>query len=237
MKAAVLHRYDEKLTAKEFVSYEDVVDPRIERPTDVIVRIGGAGVCRTDLHVVEGIWRDKSNVNLPYILGHENAGWVEEVGKEVEGVKKGDPVIVHPKITGGTCLACRRGFDMHGPGAFPGLDCNGGYAEFLCTSERNIVALPRSLARAVRAQQRSTWISPWISRPFSFQSNSMDLANSTLQTALLLARKFDSYIEGAPARSCIALSLSIRSQPVAGTRIARQSDQGVSDALTQISYR
>ena len=78
-------------------------------------------------------------------MGHENAGWVEEVGKEVEGIKVGDPVIVHPKITGGTCLACRRGFDMHGPGKFPGLDCNGGYAEFLCTSERNIVPLPKTL--------------------------------------------------------------------------------------------
>ena len=54
MKAAVLHSYDESLTRDEFVRYEDVADPKIEGPTDVIVRIGGAGVCRTDLHVVEG---------------------------------------------------------------------------------------------------------------------------------------------------------------------------------------
>ena len=71
---------------------------------------------------------------------------VEAIGKEVEGIKVGDPVIVHPKISGGTCLACRRGFDMHGPGKFPGLDCNGGYSEYLCTSERNIVPLPKTLA-------------------------------------------------------------------------------------------
>ena len=71
MKAAVLHQYDETLTAREFVTYEDVVDPRIEAPTDVIVRIGGAGVCRTDLHIVEGIWREKSNVNGGAVaLGH-----------------------------------------------------------------------------------------------------------------------------------------------------------------------
>jgi len=57
MKAAVLHAYDEKLSGKEFVTYEDVVDPKIGRPSDVIIRIGGAGVCRTDLHIVEGIWR------------------------------------------------------------------------------------------------------------------------------------------------------------------------------------
>jgi hypothetical protein len=74
MKAAVLHAFDEKLTAKEFVRYEDVADPKISRPMDVIVRIGGAGVCRTDLHIVEGIWRSKVDVKLPYVMGHENAG-------------------------------------------------------------------------------------------------------------------------------------------------------------------
>ena len=150
MKAQVLTNYDDALTADQWVTLQDVADPKIEKSTDVIVRIGGAGVCRTDLHIIEGIWRphmDPTGDNLlPLIMGHENAGWVEAVGKEVEGIKVGDPVIVHPKISGGTCLACRRGFDMHGPGKFPGLDCNGGYSEFLCTSERNIVPLPKTLA-------------------------------------------------------------------------------------------
>ena len=72
------------------------------KSTDVIVRIGGAGVCRTDLHIIEGVWTphmdpDRKSL-LPMIMGHENAGWIEEVGSEVEGFKKGDPVIVHPKI-------------------------------------------------------------------------------------------------------------------------------------------
>jgi NAD+-dependent secondary alcohol dehydrogenase Adh1 len=150
VKAQVLKRYDDPLTAKQWVAEESVPDPKIEKSTDVIVRIGGAGVCRTDLHIVEGVWRAYTDPTgdklLPLIMGHENAGWVEAVGKEVEGVKVGDPVIVHPKITGGTCLACRRGFDMHGRGKFPGLDSNGGYAEYLCTSERNIVPLPKTLA-------------------------------------------------------------------------------------------
>lgn len=150
MKAQVLKNYDTSLTADLWVAEENVPDPKIVKSTDVIVRIGGAGVCRTDLHIIEGVWKPHMDPTgdqlLPLIMGHENAGWIEEVGKEVEGLKKGDPVIVHPKITGGTCLACRRGFDMHGPGSFPGLDCNGGYAEFICTSERNIVPLPRSLS-------------------------------------------------------------------------------------------
>ena len=57
MKAAVLHNYDEALKRPDFVRYEEVPEPKIEKPTDVIVRIGGAGVCRTDLHVIEGLWR------------------------------------------------------------------------------------------------------------------------------------------------------------------------------------
>jgi NAD+-dependent secondary alcohol dehydrogenase Adh1 len=150
MKAQVLNRYDDDLTAPSWVDMENVPDPIIEKSSDVIVRIGGAGVCRTDLHIIEGVWRVANDPNgdalLPLIMGHENAGWVEDIGSEVEGLKKGDPVIVHPKITGGTCIACRRGHDMHGEnGSFPGVDCNGGYAEALKTSARNIVKLPQSL--------------------------------------------------------------------------------------------
>src|SRR3982074_3455433 len=147
MKAAVLHTFDEKLTAKEFVTFEDVKDPKISRPTDVMVRIGGAGVCRTDLHVVEGIWRSKVDVALPYIMGHENAGWVEAVGSAVESVKVGDAVICHPLVTSGHCLACRRGDDMHATdSSFPGINANGGYAEYLLTGERSLIKLPKSRA-------------------------------------------------------------------------------------------
>ena len=112
MKAAVLYEFDPSLTSPQFVRYEEVPDPKIEKTTDVIVRIGGAGVCRTDLHIVEGIWRSKVDVQLPYIMGHENAGWVEEVGSSVKRYKKGDTVIVHPLVTDGLCPACRNGNDM-----------------------------------------------------------------------------------------------------------------------------
>ena len=150
MKAQVLHKYDDDLTASSWLSYDNVDDPVIAKGSAVLVRIGGAGVCRTDLHVIEGVWRPHmdptGNGLLPLILGHENAGWIEDIGPEVEGLKKGDPVIVHPKISNGTCLACRRGQDMHGDGTFPGLDSHGGYAEALVTSARNVVTLPKSLA-------------------------------------------------------------------------------------------
>jgi NAD+-dependent secondary alcohol dehydrogenase Adh1 len=149
VKAQVLNKYDESLTAATWVDYEDVPDPKITNPTDVLVKVGGAGVCRTDLHVIEGIWKPHMDPDgkslLPLILGHENAGWVEEVGSAVTNLKKGDPVILHPRISSGIDIEHRRGEDMHGSGSFPGLSEDGGYAEALVTSERNIVALPKSL--------------------------------------------------------------------------------------------
>ncbi len=147
MKAATLHGYDEPLTKAEFVTYEEVADPAITKPTDVIVRIGGAGVCRTDLHIIEGVWRDHVDVAFPHIMGHENAGWVEEVGTAVESVSVGEPVICHPLVTSGHCLACRRGNDMHaGESSFPGINAPGGYAQYLLTGERTLIKLPESLA-------------------------------------------------------------------------------------------
>ena len=147
MKAAVLHDYDEALAGPDFVSLDEVADPEIEKPLDVIVRIGGAGVCRTDLHIIEGIWRSKVEVTLPYIMGHENAGWVEAVGSGVDSFRAGDAVICHPLVTSGHCLACRRGHDMQAADSvFPGINANGGYAELLKTSERSLIKLPRSLA-------------------------------------------------------------------------------------------
>ena len=96
MKAALLYEYDEQCKGPDFLRVEAVPDPVRDSDTDVIVRIGGAGLCRTDLHIIEGIWRSKVTVNLPYIPGHENAGWIEEAGPSVRRFKRGDAVIVHP---------------------------------------------------------------------------------------------------------------------------------------------
>lgn len=125
---------------------DEIPKPEITGPFDVIVRIGGAGVCRTDLHILEGQWAEKSGVDLPYTIGHENAGWVEAVGSAVTHVSEGDSVIVHPLITCGLCRPCRSGDDVHCEvNQFPGIDTNGGYAEYLRTSARSVVKIDPSL--------------------------------------------------------------------------------------------
>ena len=145
MKAARLHEYDESVSPGS-LKVEEVEEPKIEGPLDVIVRIGGAGLCRTDIHVIEGQWKEITGVELPYILGHENAGWVEEVGSAVTNVEVGDAVIVHPLITCGLCRPCRAGDDMHCvAGVFPGIDTDGGFAELLKTNARAVVKLPEGV--------------------------------------------------------------------------------------------
>jgi NAD+-dependent secondary alcohol dehydrogenase Adh1 len=79
---------------------------------------------------------------LPYTLGHENAGWVHEIGSAVTNVAVGDTVILHPTPTCGLCRACRAGDDMHcADNSFPGLSHDGGMAEYLLTSARTCVKL------------------------------------------------------------------------------------------------
>ena len=140
MIAARLHGYHEQL------KLDDVDEPKAEGPLDVVVRMGAAGLCRTDLHIQEGQWAEKSGVELPYTPGHENAGWVHEIGSAVTNVAVGDTVIVHPFISCGLCGPCRSGNDMHCPnGSFPGIDRDGGFADFLLTSARSVVKLDQRL--------------------------------------------------------------------------------------------
>ncbi|MCL8024702.1 NAD(P)-dependent alcohol dehydrogenase [Nocardioides bruguierae] len=148
----------ETMRAVQVVGYHQPLEmtelpvPVPENPWDVVVKIGGAGVCRTDLHILEGQWQEKSGVTLPYTIGHENAGWVAAVGSAVTHVAEGDPVILHPLATCGLCRACRSGDDVHcETSLFPGIDTHGGYAEYLRTSARSVVKLDASLEPAAVA--------------------------------------------------------------------------------------
>ena len=136
MKAVRLHEFHQPPVV------DDIPEPTIRGPLDVIVKIGGAGVCRTDLHIMEGQWDAAMHTPLPYVLGHENAGWVHEVGPGVTNVAVGDTVILHPLVTCGLCRACRAGDDMHCINSeFPGLSRDGGMAEYLLTSARACIKL------------------------------------------------------------------------------------------------
>jgi propanol-preferring alcohol dehydrogenase/NAD+-dependent secondary alcohol dehydrogenase Adh1 len=144
MHAARLHEYTDDMA--EALSIDEIDRPSAEGPHDVIVEVEGAGWCQTDNHIIEGMWTEYAPQELPMTLGHENAGIVNEVGEEVSTVEVGDPVICHPVQTCGTCRHCRLGEDMYCEDSqFNGLTTDGGFAEYLHTSDRAVIPLPEGV--------------------------------------------------------------------------------------------
>jgi threonine dehydrogenase-like Zn-dependent dehydrogenase len=88
------------------VTVEEVPDARIERPTDVLVKITSTNICGSDLHMYEG----RTDVEEGKVLGHENLGEVIEVGTAVDRVKVGERVCLPFNIGCGFCKNCERGF-------------------------------------------------------------------------------------------------------------------------------
>ena len=146
MKTALLSAYHHDF---ELASVED---PVISAPMDVIVKVGAAGICRTDLHMQEGQLagvQQSAGIHLPFTCGHETAGWVAEVGAGVTHLKIGDPVVLHPVASCGFCRACRAGDDMHCTNSlFPGVLAPGGFAEYVKTGARALVPIPSGLEPA-----------------------------------------------------------------------------------------
>jgi propanol-preferring alcohol dehydrogenase len=105
-------------------------------PGEVLVKVGGAGACHSDLHLME--WPEgQLDFPLPFTLGHENAGWVESLGAGVEGLAEGEAVAVYGPWGCGRCRACRLSAENYCErqaeiGAFGGgLGLDGGMAEYL----------------------------------------------------------------------------------------------------------
>src|SRR6185437_3520090 len=162
MKAVRLHAYHQA------PQLDEVPEPTITNPHDVILRVAGAGLCRTDIHIRDGWFAPAVPVDLPLTLGHENTGWVREVGSAVENVAVGDAVICHPQQSCGLCPACRIGDDMRCAAglAFSGLNRPGGFAELLKTSDRAVLKLPsgQEPSTSPRTPTRASPLCTWCAR-------------------------------------------------------------------------
>ncbi|MFB6253677.1 MAG: NAD(P)-dependent alcohol dehydrogenase [Halobacteriaceae archaeon] len=144
MLAARLHDYTTEMS--QGLELDEVERPEATQSDHVVIDVKGAGWCQTDNHIIEGMWTDYVDQDLPMTLGHENAGVVAETGSEVSIVDVGDEVICHPVMTCGTCRSCRKGEDMYCENLqFPGLNTDGGFAEFLRTNERAVIPLSANI--------------------------------------------------------------------------------------------
>lgn len=145
------------------------------RGTEVRIRVAGCGVCRTDVHIVEGL---QTRIELPVTLGHEVAGWIDAAGPDAGSALRrhrlaiGDPVVVFGGWGCGACRDCLGGTEQRcALSRSPGFQLDGGYAEaMLVPHPRHLVPL-RSLdpARAgpladaaVTSYRAVRRVEPWL---------------------------------------------------------------------------
>ena len=135
MKAAVLHQIGQPLRV------EEVPPPKIG-PDDVLVHTRACGICGTDLHIRDGWGYTPA---LPFIMGHEPAGIVAEVGSNVTGFKAGDPVVPNIFFACGNCFYCRTNREtqcIRLGGILGVLNHSGGYGEYFRIPARQLFHLP-----------------------------------------------------------------------------------------------
>lgn len=148
---------------------DDVPVP-VPRGGEVVVQVGAAGACHSDLHLMHDFEAGTLPWNPPFTLGHENAGWVHATGPEVRGVEIGEPVAVVGAWGCGICQHCLAGLETYcdrpdqapAPGGGGGLGLDGGMAEYLLVpAARHLVPLPEALDPVLAAPLTDAGLTPY----------------------------------------------------------------------------
>jgi propanol-preferring alcohol dehydrogenase len=141
MRAVVFENY------QAFPTLKDVERP-VPGPGEVLLKVAGAGACHSDVAIFQDFTEGAPGAQKPpFILGHENSGWIEELGPGVEGLTVGDAYLVYGPIGCQHCRACSRGQDTYCENAATmpymgmGLGRDGGMAEYMRVPARNLVPL------------------------------------------------------------------------------------------------
>lgn len=141
MRAARMYGYKQPLRLEEI----PVPSPG---PEEVLVKVGGAGMCRTDFQLIDGYFSNGLAMEFPITPGHEVAGWVDGVGAEVPksaGLTDGDQVVVYGSWGDGACRQCHEGLEqLCAHGAWAGFGLHGGYQEYLPVNYRYLIKVPAS---------------------------------------------------------------------------------------------
>ena len=130
-----------RLTSPQTTELCSVAQPE-PGPGEVLVKVGAAGICHSDLHIIDA--PDALGLPTPFTLGHENAGWVEVLGTGVSGLERGQPVAVVGFIGCGRCAACLSGLDNACrvvPIGGIGLGVDGGMAQYLVVQSRQLLPI------------------------------------------------------------------------------------------------
>lgn len=141
MRAVVFEEYQTFPSLRE-------VDRPVPGPCEVLLKIAGSGACHSDIALYQEFTKGQpGSFAPPFVLGHEAAGWIEELGPGVSGFQRGDAYLVYGPNGCGRCKACSRGQDTYCenaadmPYAATGIGRDGGMAEYMVTRARNLVPL------------------------------------------------------------------------------------------------
>jgi D-arabinose 1-dehydrogenase-like Zn-dependent alcohol dehydrogenase len=154
MRAAIFEKQGlEYLNIKE-----DVEQPKIT-DHDVLIKIKAAGVNPIDHFTVSNAVGIKP---LPHIPGAEVTGIIEKVGKHVAALKEGDKVVLYNRTFDWTCDMCLNGYEMLcRNGGIIGVNTNGGFADYIAISEKNVFKIPDNVEWDVAASLATTTITPY----------------------------------------------------------------------------
>ena len=180
MRAVVFEDY------KTFPALKDVERP-VPGPGEVLLKVAGAGACHSDVAIYDTFEAGMPGAQPPsFTLGHENSGWVEELGPGVSGFTKGDAYLVYGPYGCQRCPACSRGQDTYCENVAEvgslgiGLGRDGGMAEYVVVPARNLV--PLGDADPVDAAP----LSDAGLTPYHAIKNSLDKLNKGGATALVI---------------------------------------------------
>ena len=141
---------------------EDIPKPS-PGPGQLVIKIGGAGVCHSDLHVME----EDLGFKPPFTLGHENAGWIAALGQGVVGFKEGDPVAVYGPWGCGRCHACQLSMENYcenwasADGFGGGLGLDGGMADYMLVPSPRLLVPLGDLSPAKAAPLSDAALTPY----------------------------------------------------------------------------
>ncbi len=132
-------------------------------PGQLVIKIGGAGVCHSDLHVME----EDLGFKPPFTLGHENAGWIAAIGQGVAGFAEGDPVAVYGPWGCGRCHACQLSMENYcenwaaADGFGGGLGLDGGMADYMLVPSPRLLVPLGDLSPAAAAPLSDAALTPY----------------------------------------------------------------------------
>ncbi len=134
--------------------------PKLTNPDDVLIKVKVAGINPIDNIVISG--SIPTLRPMPHIPGAELSGTVDEIGNEVEGLQRGDRVVIHNKVFDGKCDMCLSGLDMIcRNGGLISVITNGGFAEYISVPKRNVFKIPDDLDWDLAASLPVTGLTPF----------------------------------------------------------------------------